>query len=199
MKDWRDVVYAYFQACRSDVQRHLISKLSCDEAQFLNEYGTPPVKQRYEAATTTHRDEFGQPPPQDAYEVMEESPHRVLAQVSPCDRTSPSELLIPPAPTSFLLIEDEAGWKIAGLYRPCLCNIRARGNATPRHEPGKCFFCRGKGTSLVPKIQVRGFWVFKRRTVKWGPCKHCGGTGNCQKCAGEEVPGWRNAFSVTFD
>jgi hypothetical protein len=199
MNDWRDVVNAYLQARRSDVQKHLTSNLSSAEAQFLDEHGTVCLKQCYETAAKAHRDGLALPPPQDAYEVIEESPHRVLAQVRPRNRTSPNELPIPVMVTCFLLTEDEAGWKIAGVYRPCLCNTHARGHATPRHEPGKCFFCFGKGTSLVPEIQVRGFWVFKRRIAKTGPCNHCGGTGNCLKCAQEEIPGWRNAFSAAIE
>jgi hypothetical protein len=196
MNDWRDVVYAHLQAYREDVHRHQESARSGAEAQFLKKFGIPSVLQAHDIGTKTRCDALGEPPPKESFEVIEESAYRVLTQVHPDDR-KPDILRIPYLTIRFLLVEDEATWRIAGVYHPCLsCNLRVNEKGTARNEPEKCLFCGGKGTNLVGKIQVRGFWVFKRRSFKTGPCTHCGGTGKCPKCTEEDTPGWRRVFSL---
>jgi hypothetical protein len=197
MNDWRDVVYAHLQAYREDVHNRHICGISGAEAQFLNEHATISVKDGHNIAARNRCDALGQPPPKDAYETIEESAHRVMAQVRPLGRTSCDGLRIPYLITRFLLIKDQAAWKIAGIYQPCVrCNRRAIGYDAAHNELGKCVFCQGSGTDLIRKVQTRGFWIFKRRFFKTGPCSHCAGTGNCPKCAEEEMPGWRRAFSL---
>ena len=198
MNDWRDVIYAHLQAYRDDVHSHHVCGVSDAEAQFLNEHATTSVKQGHDIAAKNRCEALGQPPPKDAYEVIDESAHRVLAQVCPPSRIVLQELLpIPYLTTRFLLIEDEAEWKIAGIYCPCIsCNTLGMVKRATRKEIGNCFFCRGEGTGIIGDLQIRGYWIFKRRFFRTGPCEHCGGTGNCPKCAEEDMPGWRHAFSL---
>jgi hypothetical protein len=197
MKDWRDVVHAHLQAYREDVHTHQVSALSGAQAQFLKTFSVPSFQQAYDIDAKARCDALGQPPPKESYEVIEESAHRVLAQIRPSDRVVPNELRIPYLTVRILLIEDEAGWKTAGVYHPCLsCNARAMEDGTSRTASGRCIFCGGKGITHIPELQVRGFGLFKRRIVKTGPCGFCGGTGKCLKCAEGEMPGWRRVFSL---
>jgi hypothetical protein len=196
-KDWRDVVHAYLLAYRDDRRRQLELGVSGSEAQFVREYGILSVKEAHDRAAKANYDSLGQPACKESYEAIEESEHWVLAQACRPNRSSAHEHPVPYWPTRFLLIEEEAGWKLAGIYHPCIsCNSSAIDDTPPLCEIGKCFRCDGTGTDLVCKVRVQGFWVFKRRVRVTQPCKRCGGTGNCPQCAGEERRGWHSVFSL---
>jgi hypothetical protein len=198
--DWRDLVYAYLQAYRDDMRTRLEIGLSGAEVEFLREHGTGHIRQAHDRAARARCDGLGEPPPKESYEVVEESSHRVLVQLGHPKRTDPvlpPKHPIPYYTARFLLIKEEAEWKIAGIYYPCIsCNFHARADGVPSREVGKCFFCDGTGKSRVPRVQTRGLWVFKRRRFSAEPCKYCGATGNCAKCASEAMPGWNIAFSL---
>lgn len=193
---WRDLIHAYLHAYRDDVQGKFALGLSGSEAQFLNECGTDAVRQGHDTATKALLDRLKQPPSRESYEVIEESASRILAQVC-SNRNSPHEIPVPYWTTRFLLIKEEAVWRIAGIFHPCIsCNKHGISDTAPPSEPGKCCYCRGKGTGFVPHVQIRGFWIFKQRYMEIGPCERCGGSGKCQKCAGEAMPGWHCVFSL---
>jgi hypothetical protein len=193
--DWRDVVYSCLQAHRDDVRKELDSTLSNSEARFLEEYGVPAVAHGYRKAAMAHCDALEALGPKESYDVIEESPGRLLAQVNCPGETPPDPSSVPMLATRFLLIEGNNGWSIGSIYHPCIsCNsVHVR---TRAREVGKCFFCDGRGLDIVPEVRLRGFWLFKRCIRVSRPCKYCGGTGKCSKCAGEDLPGWNQVFSV---
>jgi hypothetical protein len=184
------------QACWEDVRTGLDSQLLRCQSRFLAEYGNEYVREIRERVEKLRRDSLGQPPPRESYEVVDESPHRVIAQILRPDRQSPYAQPIPFITSRFLLIKGEAGWRIAGIYHPCVCNslVSEIQNRAAKRESGKCGFCRGKGTTYSGITKARGFWPFRLPSLQTGPCKFCGGTGKCHYCVGEDMPGWRSAL-----
>lgn len=196
-KDWRDVIHAYLQAIWDDEHRRFEASLSGSEARFLQKYGADPIMHGYEEAAKERCDSLVSPPPPESYDLLEESAHRVIAQVCPGSNWSSSKIPVPFESTRFLLTKGDTGWQIAGIYRPCVyCNFKAIRNEPPRMEPGKCSRCQGTGERHSGEVQVRGFWPFKRLHLPTEPCTHCGGTGKCPDCAQEDVPGWQSVFSA---
>jgi hypothetical protein len=191
-RDWRDLVRAHLQAHCDDVRAHLEFAFSNAESRLINEFGSERLRRGYERDAQDRCDSLLPPPPEDCYEVIEESSCRLLVEVRRSDRR-PDTLRVPIMTTRFLLTLGSAGWQTDAIFVPCFCNLQV---GPPPFDPGRCMFCGGTGKSLGGKIIVQGFWPFRRRGLIQEPCKHCGGTGTCQKCATEKVPGWLSVFSI---
>jgi hypothetical protein len=190
MTDWRDLVQAHLHAHRYDVLKQFEADLSGAEAQFLSQYGVASLKEDHDSAAKARCDAVGQPPPKESYEIVEQSAGRLLVHVPRPARNLPHERPIPFWPTRMLLIEEDAQWKTAGIYIPCIsCNSSELEGVATQRKPGKCLFCSGTGESYFGNTRVRGFWIFRRVFVEKSGCEYCGGTGDCRSC-GEDMPGW---------
>ena len=195
-QDWRRLLRAHIQAKWDDVRAHLEAAFSNAEARFIKEHGSDSMQSGHNSSAKAIRDSLLPPPPEECYEVIEESVHRVLAQVRGPDR-QPNSLHFPGQTTRFLLTQGVAGWRIEAIYSPCICcNLGVGDPKAPCHEPGKCFFCCGTGLDCGSKTVIHGFWPFRRQRLERDVCKHRDGTGACLACKGEDVPGWQSVFSI---
>lgn len=209
-KDWRKLLDALLLAHSEDVGRGVERGLSGSEDLLLEEYGTPSFRSGREKVAKAEHDWLSRREISATYEVIEESANRVIVQVRP-PAYSRDRLRVPRITTRIHFVAANTGWQVERILQPCLsCSfLHTHGAAPPPQElpplstrisgklsaapkfirkstPGKCMFCDGTG---VP---------FGIRDWRQGPetCEYCGGTGECQGCAREEVPGWWRVYSL---
>jgi hypothetical protein len=197
-QSWRDVVYAYLQACREDELRRRELQVSGSEARFLEEHATPTLKELRDNAARLEYESLGRPPVTESYEAIEQSADRAVVQVSPPGPRLHNRHCIPFLITRLSLMKQTDEWRIEAICQPCVaCNVEAITSSAPSPTLGQCFACGGSGIDYERDVEIRGFWPFRRRVVVTRPCRDCGGTGKCPHCTREDAPGWVQVFSIS--